>query len=419
MVTNFTQGAIVGGRYRLDSKLGGGGFGTVWRATDTKRTNTVALKVPKYGNQQQATVDKYFLREKDALDDVRDLGGHSHIMGFEGTVAESGATCLVLEFVDGDELAQYIAKEGTMDSEQMRQFGIALCDAVAFLHEKVEVMYRDLKPDNVLITPDGSPILIDFTTAKEIETEVPVSADPTSPSSQSDSGDSVIGGANRYKPPEITGDVSIPQGPWSDVYSIGRLLLYSATKLAPQNNAFRTAPGDLGMDVDPYLDEIIAKATHEDPTKRYGSAAALKRALKTRSPEPPKQATLTRVRTGDEHKIDPGDTIGREDTGPRTNVSLDEDHVSKVHCRFDLDDDDEWILIDKSTNGTYVNHADGPVQWRYFLSDEGKRTLRSQGYDDRVDDAEGDRIRLRDGDTIALVDPAFKNDAWSWYRFET
>lgn len=418
MTTNFEKGNVIGGRYRLEAELGGGGFGTVWQADDTRQNKTVAVKVPKYGNQQQATVDKYFLREKDALDDVRTLGGHPHIMDFEGPVTESGATCLVLEFVPGDELEQFIATNGTMDSEQMREFGIALCDAMAFLHEKVEVMYRDLKPDNVLISSSSDPVLIDFTTAKEIETDIPVSASPAGSSSSADSDDSVIGGGNRYKPPEITGDADVPQGPWSDVYSIGRLLLYAATKLAPQNKPYGTAPGDLGMNVDSDIDEIITRATHEDPTERYGSAAALKRALETESPEPPKHATLTRVRTGDEHTIHPGDTIGRANAGPRTNVSLDEDHVSKVHCRFDLDENDNWVLLDKSTNGTYVNHATPPVSWRYFLSDEGKDILRDQGYDDRVREAEGDRIRLQGGDTIALVDPEFKNDAWSWYRFE-
>jgi serine/threonine protein kinase len=305
-----------------------------------------------------------------------------------------------------------------MTTDEAREFGIKLCDAVAFLHEEIEVMYRDLKPDNVMVA-NGKPVLIDFTTAKEFDTKV---AQSPSGSGGGSGPDTVIGDGStgKYKPAELTGDANVPQGPWTDVYSIGRMLLYATVKLAPSNKDYEVNVSDFGVTVDDYFDEIVVKATHRDPTQRYGSALALKRALENREPEPPKEAELLWFKDGTTYTINPGDTIGRANDGPNTNIELSADYVSAVHCRFDLDSQEDWVLIDKSLNGTYVKKAGDPGdEWHCIRSDEGTERLRNKGHHGKADEREGEVIHLDDGDTIAVVDPDFGGGSDAWYRFST
>jgi serine/threonine protein kinase len=417
MSVSFSEGDVVGGKYRLETHLDGGGFGDVFIAKNMNTGRNVALKTPKYGKNPEQTVDKYFSREKEGLEGVQAQGGHPNIMGFKEAVSESGALCLALEFVQGDEFGEYLQGR-SMDFDEARRFGIKLSDAIAFLHEEVEVMYRDLKLDNVLID-NGEPILIDFTTVKKYDTHIAPSAGGSA-GSGSNKNKTEIDGGNGFKPPELTGELNKPQGPWTDVYSIGRILLYATVGYAPKNDKY-SPPSEFmqSSSVPDYFDGIIAKSTKRDPSKRYGSAYGLKRALDNKEPVPPKQATLEPVTGGRSHTITPGHTIGRSNKGPTTNIELNSDHVSAVHCRFDLDAHDDWILVDKSLNGTYVNKAnESGANWHCIRSSDGQDRLRQKGRHQMVNRAEGESIGLDNGDTIALVDPDFGGGADSWYRFE-
>lgn len=418
MTVSFSEGDTLKGKYRLETNLGGGGFGQVFKASNLDTGEKVAVKVPKYNaGVSETQIAKFFGRERDALEEIMDHGGHPHIMDFKEYVEVSTAPGLVIELVEGEEFGDYLSSRSTMNTAEAREFGIKLCDAVAFLHEEIEVMYRDLKPDNVMME-NGEPVLIDFTTAKQYNTKI-----PQSPGSGGGSSDGTIlgdGSKNKYKPAELTGDANVPQGPWTDVYSIGRMLLYATVKLAPSNKDYEVNVSDFGVSVDNYFDEIIVKATHRDPTERYGSAHALKRALENKEPEPPKEAELLWFSDGTRYTINPGDTIGRAYDGPTTNIELSDDVVSAVHCRFDLDSQENWVLIDKSLNGTYVKKANEPGdQWHCIRSDQGTERLRNKGHHDKADEREGETIHLDDADTIAVVNPSYGGGSDAWYRFNT
>jgi serine/threonine protein kinase len=413
MSESIGQGTVIGGKYELEEKIGEGGFGRVWKGRQISNGRQLAVKQPVYEGAPRQKIDEYFERERDALREISNQGGHPSIMSLVEDVDHNGSLFLVLGLVSGEEFQDYIETRGTMTDDEVRQFGITLCDAMSFLHEEIEYMYRDLKPDNILVDSNGDPTIIDFTTAREYDEDAGTSKTGAGGRSV-DPDQTVIRGDTKYKPPELLGNSPFVHGPQIDVYSIGKILYKARINWAPESHG--QGPKSNDSSVATYLDQIIVKATQEKASERYRSATALKRALENRDATPPKRATLTRVSNGDEHSIEPGETIGRKGDGPPTNIAIDDDYVSKVHCRVDLDTRGNWVLRDKSTNGTYV-YRPSRNEWMYFLSEKGQQRLRDANHADRVDEANGKSCNLQDGDTIALVDPEYKQDSWSWFKF--
>ena len=385
-------GEVLAGRYRLGEKAGAGGFAVAYEAVDTETGQTVAIKYPNYdSNNSRAVVEQYFETEADLLETVESAGGHPNIMSLLDRGDIDGLPYLVVEFVDGYELDEALDRTDVPE-EEVRQVGIALCRAMAFLHGN-EIVYRDLKPDNVMLTErDGfiTPILIDFNTA----------------TSAADGGATTILGP--YKPPEVAEatETDARQGPWSDVYSIGKILLFLLRGAVPHKDG--VDPRDFGVDCQPYLAETVEQATRTDPDQRYRNATAMERVLRQRDATPPPSASLVR-RDGDEkYSVYPGDTLGRRDAaGPAPSIAVrdEEEYVSTVQVQFDYEDD-SWRLRDSSLNGTYVQTGGG---WQRVLCEAGRERLEAKGEDptDRHGFLPPESYQLTDGDLVALVHPSY------------
>ncbi|AGB16491.1 serine/threonine protein kinase [Halovivax ruber XH-70] len=403
-----SAGDELAGRYELETELGRGGFGVVWRARDTTDGSRVALKYPNYkGSAPPELVDKYFQREREVLSDIRTAGGHPNIMAAYGVEEGFGTSVLVVELIEGEELGTVVRNEDPItDPDEVREIGIGICDALSFLHDH-DIIYRDLKPDNIMLDGSYEPKLIDFTTAKGFVAEMGgaefTSGTHSNPSASSE-GDSTVPG--EFKPPELNRGSEQRQGPWSDVYSIGKILCFLQVGWVPDDDG--VAPRDFGVDGAPYLDEIIRTATQHDQTDRYPNASVLKRALETRDSTMPAQASLSWLGQDTRWRLSPGDTIGRRTRdGPRPSIMLNDDEhraLSAVHCRFDTDEDGNWVVIDTSLNGTYISKRD-ERSWDRLLSETGQERQREKG-ESIPDDLESTR-RLDDGDVIALVSPGY------------
>jgi serine/threonine-protein kinase len=403
-----TAGSELGGRYVLDEEIGRGGFGVVWSAEDTERDRTVALKHPNYdGNADAGLVDKYFEREYDVLEDIRTAGDHPNIMTYFDRVEGHEMPFLVLELIEGSELGTVVRTDSPItDPDEVREIGIRICDALSFLHDH-DIIYRDLKPDNIMLNGSLDPKLIDFTTAKGfvVDDEGPGftdgSAASTGPGSDADS--TVPG---EFKPPELNRGSDQRQGPWSDVYSIGKLLCFLQVGWVPDEDG--VAPSDFGVDSADYLDEIIVQATQHDHTDRYPNASMLRRALEDRSATMPSRATIEWLGRDEAWRIYPGDTIGRETPdGPRPSILLEDGShkaLSAVHCRFETDDDGTWRVIDTSLNGTYISKHD-EQDWQPLLSETGQERRREAG--ESIPDDPAVEAELEDGDVVALVSPGY------------
>jgi protein kinase/serine/threonine-protein kinase len=394
-------GDTIAGRYELQEFLGKGGFAKAYRAIDTRTGDEVALKHPNYTESQNdpEVIEEYFLKEAESLERIAEAGGHENVMGLYNNVSERDTPFLVVELVEGGiELDEVIDEHGPIeDTEQVRQIGIDLADAMGFLHEN-EIVYRDLKPENVMLKPDITPTLIDFNTATGFD----ASEDPSS----GNSGTTILG---PFKPREVAeaGRTDVRQGPWSDVYSIGKILLFLLKGSVPKKDGVN--PRDFGADCDDYLAEIVERATQSDYRHRYRNATVLRDVLRAKDPSPPSTASVRYIQAGRRFDVEPGDTIGREGAdGPPASITIEDpqgEYISSIQVQFESEGD-EWYLVDRSLNGTFVQQGSG---WQRVLCEAGRERLREQGedYTDRNGAEPPESIRLQDGDLISLVHPTY------------
>src|ERR1051325_5537179 len=159
------QSAIA--HYRIVSKLGEGGMGTVYRATDSKLGRDVAIKVLPDSFATDPDRLARFTREAQVLASLN----HPNIAAIYGVEERA----LVMELVDGPTLAERMA-QGSMPLEDVLPIVDQLIEALEYAHEK-NVVHRDLKPANIKITPEGKVKILDFGLAKAISSDT-ASADP-------------------------------------------------------------------------------------------------------------------------------------------------------------------------------------------------------------------------------------------------
>jgi protein kinase/serine/threonine-protein kinase len=396
----LTTGDLVAERYRIEAEAGRGGFAIAYEALDTQTGETVAVKVPNLtaSSNDASVVEEYFLKEATALERIRDVGGHPNVMNLIERLEAEDTPVLVVEFVDGYELDDAIDRMGPRDPAEVREVGIGLCEAMSFLHEH-EIVYRDLKPDNIMIAQRNgtvTPVLIDFNTATKFDAE----------GTAEDSGTTILG---PYKPREVAeaNRSEARQGPWSDVYSIGKILLFLLRGTVPKKDG--VDPREFGVECPSYLAAIVECATQSAYEDRYHNATAMRRVLTDMDPTPPPQASVRHLQTDDRYTIHVGDTIGRADApGPSPAVAIrdGDEYISTVQVQFDVDEAGNWILLDRSLNGTYVQSGNG---WQRVLGEAGRERLREQGEDptDRDGNVPPTTVTLQTGDLISLVHPSY------------
>lgn len=395
----LSSGDVIADRYEVIERIGAGGFSIVWRGKDLNTNVQVAVKYPNYeSSNADDVVEKYFRRELETMKKIEAAGGHPNSVGLIDVTNFKGNQLIILQFIEGKEVGEYIDESGPItDPDIIEQLSIDICDIMAFLHEN-EIVYRDLKPDNLMITPNSRVHLIDFNTAIEVD--------------QRDQSKRTLLASDRFKSPEIQSDSELGrQGPWTDVYAIGKLIFYLIHGHTPKKDGAN--PLDYGAPHCPrYLGEIIKKATSANPDDRYSNARLLKRAIENHEPIVSSVADLIRTgdSTGKSYQIRPGDTIGRKaDDGPDPSVVItDEGHyISAIHARFEMDNSGQWMVEDMSINGTYVQKENN--RWEIILSERGYEKLSQQGVlsNEQIEQPPPTSSDIESGDLIALVDPSY------------
>ncbi|HEX6352238.1 MAG TPA: serine/threonine-protein kinase [Actinophytocola sp.] len=146
------------GRFQKLKQLGTGGFGTVWLAKDTQLNRTVAIKM---AHAPDAETEERMLREGRALAAVH----HPNCVRVYDIVQEADGLGLIMEFIEGDQLAEVVHGRGTLSDLQAARLWLTMAGALSAAHEK-GVLHRDIKPANVIVDPSGMPHLIDFGIAR-------------------------------------------------------------------------------------------------------------------------------------------------------------------------------------------------------------------------------------------------------------
>ncbi len=268
----LTPGTILQNRYRIVSLLGQDGMGAVYRAWDARLNVPVAVKemTPQPGLDAQtlAQLRQQFGQEATVLARLN----HPNLVRVTDFFEESGNAYLVMDFVEGQSLADLIARQGALPEAQVLGWAAQLLDGLAYCHRQ-GVIHRDIKPQNVIIRPDGRAVLVDFGLVKLW--------DPRDPRTRT-----VVRGMGtpEYAPPEQWG--AGHTNPRSDLYSLGATLYHALTGQAPPTTTDRIVnPASflplrrLAPRVSPSTEAVVLRAMELQPDARFGSAEEMAQAL--------------------------------------------------------------------------------------------------------------------------------------------
>ena len=260
--------------YRITAKLGEGGMGEVWRATDTKLNREVAIKVLPESYAQDADRMARFAREAQVLASLN----HPNIAAIYGVEERA----LVLELVEGPTLADRIA-QGAIPIDEALPIARQIAEALEYAHEK-GVIHRDLKPANVKVTPEGRVKVLDFGLAKALIGEASA-AGPSSPTLTMRATQlGVIMGTAAYMSPEQAKGKPVDRR--ADIWSFGILLaemltghpVYTGETVSEVLAAVLLKdppiPGDL-----PFLRQLLRRCLDRDPAQRLQAIGEARIAL--------------------------------------------------------------------------------------------------------------------------------------------
>ncbi|WP_330288313.1 serine/threonine-protein kinase [Streptomyces sp. NBC_00576] len=209
---------VIAGRYRLEARVGRGGMGVVWRATDQLLERRVAVK--ELTQDTSLSTDEARLRRDRTLREARAVAqlSHPHIIVVHDVVEDDERPYIVMELIDGGSLADRISRRGPVDADEAARIGIALLGALGTAHA-AGVLHRDIKPANVLLE-DGTDriVLTDFGIAQV-----------AGATTLTETGSFV--GSPEYTAPERMSGVRT--GPESDLWSLGALLCTALSGESP------------------------------------------------------------------------------------------------------------------------------------------------------------------------------------------
>ncbi|SMD18448.1 serine/threonine-protein kinase [Kibdelosporangium aridum] len=207
---------LVAGRYRLAGRIGRGAMGVVWRAYDERLDRTVAVKLLSFdaalGGTEGEQADARVMREARLAARIQ----HPNAIQVHDVVEHDGRPCLVMEYLPSESLSAVLNDRGALPADEVARIGAQIAGALAAAHD-VGIVHRDVKPDNVLIAPDGTVKITDFGISRAV-------GDATMTSN------GIIAGTPAFLAPEVAdgGKAGFP----SDVYSLGSTL-YAATEGTP------------------------------------------------------------------------------------------------------------------------------------------------------------------------------------------
>jgi predicted Ser/Thr protein kinase len=255
-------GEVIADRYELEELVGTGGMSTVYRARDQLLERYVALKIlhPHYADDED-----YVARFRHEARSVAQLS-HPHIVTVIDRGEDDGQQFIVFEYVDGENLKQFVERTGPLPTRRAVELALEIADALAFAHEN-GLVHRDVKPQNVLLTPDGDAKVTDFGIARSLDVEHGMTQTGT-----------VLGTSNYLSPEQASGK---PTTPSTDVYSLGVVVyeLLTAEVPFPGENFvavamkhINDAPPDVLQrrpDVPLRLAAAVDRALEKDPARRF------------------------------------------------------------------------------------------------------------------------------------------------------
>src|SRR5690242_13494960 len=260
-----SPGTMLGGRYRLDERIAGGGMGDVWRGTDEVLGRTVAIKILLPALLEEPGFAERFRGEARTMATINHPGVVDvYDYGSDGAVG----AYLVMEYVEGDALSRTLSRVGRLTPARTMALVAQAADALQAAHAN-GIVHRDVKPGNLLVRPNGTLVLTDFGIARSaLVGQLTVAG-------------SVLGTASYISPEQASGEVATPA---SDVYALG-VVAYQClsghrpfdgdTPIEIAMKHVRETPRPLPADIPPPVRAIVERALAKNPGERWPSASAM------------------------------------------------------------------------------------------------------------------------------------------------
>jgi serine/threonine protein kinase len=271
------------GRYTVDAEIGRGGMGVVYRARDGRLGKTVAVKVLSQTSSLSPDSRARFRQEARAAA----ILNHPSIVNVFDFAEQDGVPFIVYEYVEGTRLDTLIAGRNLTETRVI-EIGGQLAGALAYAHER-GILHRDIKPQNVIVTPEGRAKILDFGLAKrarlEFVPEVSETIDTKSENLSFETARGTVVGTVQYMSPEQIGGEQLDGR--SDIFSLGIVLYEMITGSNPfRGDSFASTIGKIvspeapaipatSMRVSPELQEIVRRSLQKRREDRYPSAKML------------------------------------------------------------------------------------------------------------------------------------------------
>lgn len=253
-------GSLVDGKYKILSEIGHGGMSVVYMAINEKANKTWAVKeVRKDGKMDFNTVRQGLMAEIETLKKLK----HPNLPSIIDVIEDDDSFIIVMDYIEGRSLDKIIEENGAQPEAYVVEWAKQLCDVFGYLHSRTPpIIYRDMKPANVMLKPDGNIMVIDFGTAKNYEIDL---------------GETTGIGTIGYAAPEqYIGSGLGRTDARTDIYCLGITMYHLLTNIDPCKNlisdkSIRAVNPALSHG----LDAIIQKCTQYQPADRYQSCAEL------------------------------------------------------------------------------------------------------------------------------------------------
>lgn len=256
-------GSLVDGKYKILNKVGQGGMSVVYLAMNEKANKQWAVKeVRKDGIKDFEVVKQGLVAETDILKKLN----HPNLPSIVDVIDTDDSFIIIMDYIQGNSLNKALDEFGAQPQDHVISWAKQLCDVLGYLHTRTPaIIYRDMKPANIMLKPDGNVTLIDFGTAREFK--------------EKNLADTTCLGTVGYAAPEQFGGMGQTDAR-TDIYCLGATLYHLVTGMNPCEPPYEIKPiREINPSLSSGLERIILKCTQRDPNDRYQSAAELMYAL--------------------------------------------------------------------------------------------------------------------------------------------
>ncbi|MFS0915710.1 Stk1 family PASTA domain-containing Ser/Thr kinase [Brevibacillus sp. 179-C 1.1 NHS] len=267
------EGQRLGGRYQIESRVGGGGMAIVYKAKDLILNRPVAVKVlrSQFGTDEDFV--NRFRREAQAVASL----SHPNVVGVYDVGQEGDTHYMVMEYIEGYTLKEVIIQRGALPVEEAVRIAEQICDALDHAHQN-QIIHRDIKPHNIMIGKNGRVKVTDFGIARAVTSTTITHTN------------AMLGSVHYFSPEQARGGIT---GEKSDIYSLGIVLYEMVTGELPFSGDSPISvalkhlqeplpePRQVNPAIPQSVENVILKALVKDPFLRYASASEMLEDLET------------------------------------------------------------------------------------------------------------------------------------------